>query len=110
MTWLAESWHKLLITLLTVDRLYERGVQIWEKFRPIGEFVERRKHREVKVNPEEIVKALQIAPTLLPQLVQILTDANKVLADFSALMEQLKSVSATGAAPVPAAPPASPGA
>lgn len=44
MTWLSASWHKILIGLLTADRLWCRGLQLWDHCKPLEEFVERRMH------------------------------------------------------------------
>jgi ribonuclease HI len=40
----------------------------------------------------EILNALQAAPQLMPKLIQVLTDANKVVEDFNDIVNQIKQL------------------
>ncbi len=60
--------------------------------------------RKPTMTPNEIIAALQMAPQLLPELVQTFTDANKVLADFSTLMSKIAAVSKGQPPAAPAVP------
>jgi hypothetical protein len=105
LNFLHNEFHKILIACIFLERLSEHlgpfyaRIQKWKGINKLEKEV-------VKVNPTEILAALQLAPELLPMAVQILTDSNKVLADFNAFIVKLKGVTG-GTAPVsptPAAP------
>lgn len=81
--WWGLVFHRIVtgvgVTWLTIDR-------IWEKVRPIEEFVERRYHerRIHNMSMTQIVKVAEEAPQLIGQIITTVNDAKKVLAELQA--------------------------
>lgn len=80
---LAQQWHKILIAFLSIGKTIEWGLQAWEKFKPVEEFIERRYHerRHSMFNPLTALVILGEIEKSLPALQQALKDVNQAIAD-----------------------------
>jgi len=96
MSWLAQTQvHKVIIGLLAADHLYDRITDLWHKYKPVEEFVERRLNdRRSHMNfvsglllaESEAVKIsafLAKLPTYLPLIQQNIADLQKAATDKS---------------------------
>jgi hypothetical protein len=87
MKFIAESWHKILIGILMIDRLWDRIIEIFEKVKKTERFVERRIHlerRQPMLNPVTILQDLTLVSKAAITLQQAIPLLNKTVQDVRA--------------------------
>lgn len=91
MIWLAAQWHRIIIALIGLERLWERTKPLWRKM----EWFERREHR---MNIVDIEKDFELVKSCWPEFVAAAT----AIKAFYDKIEAIKTAQAQAAGAPPA--------
>jgi hypothetical protein len=68
LSWLGSEWHKIVVGLIGLDTLWDRGVKLYERVLSTEEFIERRHGERRHMTLSEILQDAEMAKALMPQL------------------------------------------
>ena len=84
MNWFANSWHKIIIVIIALDRLWNRLYPLYEKADKVEQYLEKRWHERRKgdINMANPIADIQLALQILAEVRTALPILGKSIVDL----------------------------